>query len=465
MQSADGLQLDSYQLTVSRAAPPAEDASLSALGLEGLELSPAFNPATLSYQASAGNAVTQVTVSATPSDSGATALITPADADASTDVHELALSVGDNVVTVLVTAEDGVSTRSYTVTVRRLAPPSSDARLTSLSLDAAQLQPGFAPDVQQYTAALGWAVNRVTLSLTPAEAAAVVQVAPGDADPDSDGYQFALPPAEANGAALSTPVAIVVTAPDGVARRTYLLTLERAARPSGDASLASLTLAGLELMPAFGAQILSYEAAAGADVSQVTISAVANHADADLLIDPPDADPTTDEHEIDLLARTTSVTITVTAPDGVTTRTYALTISWDGAPSYQVTMQLPDTCELYDLTDEGDTTDERARRDTDVGIQTCAMRSSTAGRHTSVCALLPHVPRGRGPSAITGERHLHPPRHSIRGRNASRTRRAIRHASVLWTQPDPDPGGRNVRCRNRDALSDIYHRQELPLSV
>ena len=194
VQSADGLQLDSYQLTVSRAAPPAEDASLSALGLEGLELSPAFNPATLSYQASAGNAVTQVTVSATPSDSGATALITPADADASTDVHELALSVGDNVVTVLVTAEDGVSTRSYTVTVRRLAPPSSDARLTSLSLDAAQLQPGFAPDVQQYTAALGWAVNRVTLSLTPAEAAAVVQVAPGDADPDSDGYQFALPP-------------------------------------------------------------------------------------------------------------------------------------------------------------------------------------------------------------------------------------------------------------------------------
>ena len=349
VQSADGLQLDSYQVTVSRAAPPSEDARLSALSLEGLELSPAFEPDTLAYQTTAGNALTQVTISVTARDAAATAVITPADADASTDVHELALSVGDNVVTVLVTAEDGVSTRSYTVTVRRQPPPSSDARLASLSLDAGQLQPGFAPDVPLYTAALDWAVNRVTLSLTPAEAAAVVQVAPADADPDSDGYQFELPPAEANGAALSTPVAIVVTAPDGAARRTYLLTLERAARPSGDATLASLTVAGLELMPAFASQTLSYEATAGADVSQVTISAVANHAAASPLIDPPDADPTTDEHEIELLARTTSVTITVTAPDGVTTETYALTITSDGVLDTEIMQALPQHCTLREL--------------------------------------------------------------------------------------------------------------------
>ena len=44
------------------------------------------------------------------------------------------LTVGSNVITIEVTAEDDSTTRTYTVTVTRAAPPSTDATLSALTL-------------------------------------------------------------------------------------------------------------------------------------------------------------------------------------------------------------------------------------------------------------------------------------------------------------------------------------------
>ena len=63
------------------------------------------------------NSVAQVTVTATKNHADATAVIKlggTADADGT-----VALAVGDNVITVEVAAEDGVTTETYTVTVTR----------------------------------------------------------------------------------------------------------------------------------------------------------------------------------------------------------------------------------------------------------------------------------------------------------------------------------------------------------
>ena len=66
----------------------------------------------------------ETTVTPTVNDGGATYVVQlngVADAD-----RTVALSVGENTVTVVVTAEDGQTTRTYTVTVTRDAPPSTD---------------------------------------------------------------------------------------------------------------------------------------------------------------------------------------------------------------------------------------------------------------------------------------------------------------------------------------------------
>ncbi len=81
-----------------------------------------FDPATTNYAAVVGHAVTETTVTPTASDDGASYVIKldgVADADGI-----IPLAVGSNVITVVVTAEDGENARTYTVTVTRAeAPP------------------------------------------------------------------------------------------------------------------------------------------------------------------------------------------------------------------------------------------------------------------------------------------------------------------------------------------------------
>ena len=113
------------------------DATLSALTLSDGTLAPAFASDTYAYTASVGNSVSQITVTATTTDSNATfefldesdAAI--ADADGNTEGQQVDLTVGANVINVTVTAEDGSATQTYTVTVTRAAPLSTDATLVS----------------------------------------------------------------------------------------------------------------------------------------------------------------------------------------------------------------------------------------------------------------------------------------------------------------------------------------------
>ena len=100
------------------------DATLSALSLgTGVTLSPAFASGTATYTASVANSVDEVTVTPTTNHASATVEILDTDdnelddADDVEDDFQVALSVGDTVIKVKVTAEDGTSTQTYTVTV------------------------------------------------------------------------------------------------------------------------------------------------------------------------------------------------------------------------------------------------------------------------------------------------------------------------------------------------------------
>ena len=103
--------------------PRSADASLSALTLSGAEV--AFDPATLEYAVGVGHDVAQTTVTATPADESAGYAVT-LDGEADED-GTVELAVGENAVAVVVTAEDGKTVTTYTVTVTRAAPPAPTA--------------------------------------------------------------------------------------------------------------------------------------------------------------------------------------------------------------------------------------------------------------------------------------------------------------------------------------------------
>ena len=112
---------------------PSTDASLAALTLaDGDGNTVAFNetfaPRTTSYTAEVEHDVTVLTLSPTTADGNATVAYlagdgtTLADDDADTAALDTTPTVGENTIKVQVKAEDGITTRTYSVTVTRAAP-------------------------------------------------------------------------------------------------------------------------------------------------------------------------------------------------------------------------------------------------------------------------------------------------------------------------------------------------------
>ena len=93
-----------------------DDATLAALSLSGIDIG-TFSGSTTSYQASVANSVTTTTVTATATHAAATVTIEPG--------SRVTLAEGANTITVTVTAEDGATTETYAITVRRAALPTA----------------------------------------------------------------------------------------------------------------------------------------------------------------------------------------------------------------------------------------------------------------------------------------------------------------------------------------------------
>ena len=95
------------------------DATLAGLALSDLTLAPAFVPWMYDYTAAVANSVASATVTPTVAHSGASYTISLGGVLQSTDAAAaVTLAVGDNVITVAVTAEDG-SQRNYVININR----------------------------------------------------------------------------------------------------------------------------------------------------------------------------------------------------------------------------------------------------------------------------------------------------------------------------------------------------------
>jgi len=111
------------------------DATLSGLVISGqgsqYPMSPTFTSGNLTYTDSVSYATTGLNVIPTANNSGATITVNGnyAPSGAATFVP---LAVGPNAVNIVVTAQDGVTTKTYTVTVTRVV--STDATLSGLGI-------------------------------------------------------------------------------------------------------------------------------------------------------------------------------------------------------------------------------------------------------------------------------------------------------------------------------------------
>ena len=111
-----GLKPATWKVTMVEEPAPSTDATLSALAIGGLTLTPVFATGTTTYTAETANATN--TITATPADAGASIQVLVDDKEISNGTAATWKS-GSNTVTINVTAADGTTKKAYTVTVTK----------------------------------------------------------------------------------------------------------------------------------------------------------------------------------------------------------------------------------------------------------------------------------------------------------------------------------------------------------
>ena len=411
--SHGGVAIGSATVTIRSVS---HDATLAALSLSGVDIG-TFASSQTSYMASVAHGTTGTTVTATATHPRATVSILPG--------TEVSLAEGANEIAVTVTAEDGKSSQTYTVTVTRAGLPEvsiagasspvteGTAAVFEVTLGAAAPGP--------LTVALSVAESGSALSGTPP---ASVSFAQGDASAtlsvptqgdqvveadsavtatvtagagytlgtassatvtveDDDEAAFtvtATPQAIAEGESATLTVAIsngatfaedqsvalsvsgtaspadysglpaAVTLAAGASAVTAELAAETdqaeeeaetvtvAAAHAGvsigsatvtirsvshDATLAALSLSGVDI-GTFASGTTIYTASVAHDISSTTVTAAATHARATVSILPG--------AEVSLAEGANEIAVTVTAEDGKSTQTYAVTVTRAGLP-------------------------------------------------------------------------------------------------------------------------------------
>ena len=324
-----------YTVTVTRAEPPSTDATLSALTLSGIDFG-TFDSTTTSYSARVANSVLQTTVTPTVNDSGASYVIKLGGVEDADSV--VSLSVGSNVVTVEVTAEDDNTAQTYTVTVTRAEPPSTDATLRSLTLSGIDFGT-FASGTTSYSAQVANGVSQTTVTPTVNDSEASYVIKLGGVT-DADGVVLL--------SVGSNIVTVEVTAEDDNTTQTYTITVTRGEpptpEPSSDATLSALTLSGIDF-GTFDSTTTSYTAQVANSVSETTVTPTVNDSGASYIIKlggVEDADSV-----VSLSVGSNVVTVEVTAEDDNTTQTYTVNVTRAAPPSTDATLNALTLSEVH----------------------------------------------------------------------------------------------------------------------
>jgi len=292
-------------------------ATLANLAASSGTLAPAFVSTTTSYAANVANAVSSITITPTATDPNAGIKVNGAEVISGSASANLPLAVGANTITTVVTAQNGTTTKTYTLTVTR-AGTQSKATLSALKISAGALSPVFAAATTGYTAGVANTTASITITPTATDPSATITV---------------------NGTAVATgtasgpvtlvvganPISVLVTAPGGTTTQTYTVTVTRA--PSTNANLSTLGQSIGGLTPAFSSATTRYTISAGNATATMTLKPVSSDANATIKVNGTAVAAGTVTTPIALSVGSNTITTVVTAQDGTTTKTYTLTVT------------------------------------------------------------------------------------------------------------------------------------------
>ncbi|WCN39674.1 cadherin-like beta sandwich domain-containing protein [Aneurinibacillus uraniidurans] len=291
-------------------------ADLSSLLLSAGTLSPSFSSSTTSYTASVSNATTSLKVTPTVADAYATVTVNGASVTSGTASSSIPLTVGSNTITVVVTAQDGSTTKSYTISVTRAAPLSTNADLSDLVLSQGTLSPAFSSGTTSYTTSVGNEVTSLTVTPTVADSTASVKANGTAVTSGSASIPITLNVG-------SNTITVLVTAQNG-STKTYMVTVNRAS--SSNANLSNLTINQGTLSPAFASGTTDYTTSVANGVSSIDVTSTVADSTATMKVNGSTATSGT-AFNVPLTVGTNPIAVQVTAQDGITQKTYTVIVT------------------------------------------------------------------------------------------------------------------------------------------
>ena len=293
--SALGTRTKTYILHVTKVT--ATTAALEDLWVEGFQISPAFNPNTTHYTLTVQDETKSVLVYATPESEFATV----------TGTGGYQLPLGTTTATVVVTSEDGINSKTYTIDITRIG--SHDATLAGLGVLGYEIDPDFRSNITEYSTRVPYNVEDVTIIATPNNEESIVT---------GDGLHTV------RRGSNRFPVQVTSGAGDV---KTYYVNVERDNPVT--ALLDNLAVRNYTLDTAFNSNIFRYSVTVDNEVSSLV-------KDTDLIVTPIDAKATYEVYDADgnritsempLAVGLNTYRIVVTSSDGEEQATYTLVIN------------------------------------------------------------------------------------------------------------------------------------------
>jgi hypothetical protein len=156
--AADNNTIETYEIAINRDPPPlSDDAKLESLNIntdDGIvQLDPSFDPENISYTASVPYEVSNVIISAVARHQKA----------AISGAGLRSLEVGSNPINIEVTAEDGITKETYTISLTR-DPEPPNPPIIDIITSVGILTPSFDPDTPSYTISVEGDVSSVAIT-------------------------------------------------------------------------------------------------------------------------------------------------------------------------------------------------------------------------------------------------------------------------------------------------------------
>lgn len=262
----DGKTSKSYVVVVNKEKAPAvasSDNNLKGLSVDGYTISPAFNANITDYNLTIPFEATSVKVNATKNHDKANVVINGMDN----------LQVGDNKVTVEVTAENG-SKKTYTINVKREekieVPPEldGDSTLKGISVSEGTLSPSFSTDNSTYTLEVGDTVNSIDVSAIPNSDKAKVEVT-GNTNLRTGFNAVEVTVTAENGSKSKYIINVYKKEKQQEGGTTTIIQTPK--KQSNNNYLSSLSVDGTTLNPKFNKDVVSYNVTVPYDVSKLDI--------------------------------------------------------------------------------------------------------------------------------------------------------------------------------------------------